>query len=164
MGFMEGFGRLMKGEPIFQAPPTSSEGGLETTHVPITPNDHSGASSSGVVPKVEVEETESHVNGHHLRITVRIVNHSATRVELDKIRLFNTRRELDTWLSPHQEKEFIVYEGQVLNHRNYDDAWIDYRDESGDYFQQYHTVEFQQESQNEFSVKYIRPSGPVKDI
>lgn len=161
---MEGFGRLIKGEPIFKTPPISGEDVHETTHATNVQNDHPEASSSGGVPKVEVEETESHVNGRHLRVTVRIANRSSVRVELDKIRLLNTRRELDTWLSPHQEKEFIVYEGLVLNHRNYDDAWVDYRDESGDYFQQYHTVEFQQDSQNEFSVKYIRPSGPVKDI
>ena len=166
MGFMQGLGRFMKGEPIFQAS-SSSTAHQTPQNNSVSHDSHQATQQSPgqkVIPKVEVEETDVHVNGHHLRVVVRIKNHSGGRIELDKIRLLNTKRELDTWLAPHQEKEFIVYEGSLLTHRNYDDAWIDYKDASGDYFQQYHTVTFRQESPTEYSVEYIRPAGPVKDI
>lgn len=152
MGFLQGIGRLVRGEPVFQVTQSPQD-----RHVP--------QSNKGThMPRVGIIETESHAERGHLRIAVRIENHSDGRVELDKIRLLNKVRELDVWVGPHEERECTVYEGPLLTQRSYDDAWLDYKDASGDYFQQYHTVEFQQATEGFYSVKYIRPSGQVRDI
>lgn len=152
MGFIQGLGRVLRGEPVFQV-----------TQAPK--DDHSQQSSQDAqLPQVNIVETDSHVEGSHLRVKVRIENQSNGRIELDKIRLLNKVQELDVWVGPHEERECTVYEGPLLTQRNYDDAWLEYKDASGDYLQQYHTVEFQQATEGFYSVKYIRPSGHVRDI
>lgn len=158
MGFWEGFGRIVRGEPVFRVSTDHS------VHTSSTAHDTAASTGPKQLVRVVVEETETHTNGHHMRVTVRIKNESSGRVELDKIRIMGGKRELDTWLNPHQEREFIVYDGEMPTHRNHDDAWLDYKDETGDYFQQYHTVEFEQEDDARYSIKYLRPSGSVKDI
>lgn len=160
MGFWQGLGKVMRGEPVFTTPGDSASSSMQNQ----APHGQQQAGGVKQIARATVEETESHVNGHHLRVTARIKNESAGRIELDKIRLLGGSRELDTWLNPHQEREFIIYEGDMPKHRNYDDAWLDYKDETGDYFQQYHTVEFESGDDGRYSIKYLRPSGPVKDI
>lgn len=159
MGFLDGLGRLVQGKPVFEAPTSSND----HTAPPTTQIGHS-SSSPKQLPHVEIEKTESHNNGSHTRVDVDIKNRSDGPVELDKIRLLGTTREIDTVLRAGEERQFVIFEGDRPSHRNYDDAWLEYKDESGDYFQQYHTVEFEQQPDKTYSVKYIRPSGSVKDI
>jgi len=159
MGFLDKLGRFMQGKPIFEALPASPGDS--------TPKQQQKDENRGpkYIPKVKVREIETHNIGSHIRIAARIVNDSSERVELDKIRLLGTEKKLDTWLNAGEEREMTIFEGDRLNHRNYDDAWLDYRDESGDYFQQYHTVEFNaQQSDGTYEVRRIQAAGPVKDI
>jgi hypothetical protein len=161
MGFWDGLGRVVRGEPVFQVPQTPQSHNASSD----ASSSHSAmAGGAKQIARAFVEETETHTDGHHMRVMVKIKNESAGRIELDKISLMGNKRELDMWLNPHQEREFIVYDGEMPTHRNYDDAWLDYKDETGDYFQQYHTVEFEAEGEGRYSIKYLRPSGPTKDI
>lgn len=161
MGFWGGLGRFIQGKPVFEANSTSSQQKTINENSATQPlNGHKD------IPIVKIEETETHNNGLHTRVTARIANRSAKRIELDKIDILGVRRELDTWLNPHEEREFNVYEGNRPNHRNYKDARLDYRDESGDYFRTNHVLEYDaQESDGTYSIRRIRYyDGSLQDI
>ncbi len=160
MGFLDGLGRFMQGKPIFEAPSSPVQANPQPTEHPI--DEPRGPK---YIPSVKIKKIDVHNNGSHMRITASIANDSKGRIELDKINLLGTKKELDTWLRPEEEREFIVFEGNRPNHRNYDDSWLDYRDEVGDYFQQYHTVEYgAQQEDGTYEVRQVNVAGPVKDI
>ncbi len=161
MGFLDGLGKMMQGKPVFEPPSQSDAQGQ-------SPSTEQSANTSTqgpkVIPLAQIERVEIHNNGSHMRVTVAIQNDSDAMIMLDKIRLLGTMKELDTQLRPGESREFNVYDNQRPNHRNYDDAQLDYRDMSGDYFEARHTVEFRQEADNTYSVSRFRFVGPVKDI
>lgn len=145
----------MQGKPVFEVPQQPTEAR------PTAPPASHGPKE---LPEVEVERVECHINGSHMQLSCHIKNMSPGNVELDKIRLLGTVRELDTWLKPGESRECIVFDGPTLNNRNYDDAYLSYKGADGDYVEAYHTVEFRQEPNNTYSVTHIRRSGPLKDI
>lgn len=156
MGFLDGLSRFVQGKPIFETPSSPSDPAPQSNSQPGGPKQ---------LPQVEVEEIDIHNSGTHTRIIARIANRSDRTIELDKIHFLGGKRELDTWLRPGEERELIVFEGNRPTHRNYDDAYIDYKDESGDYFQAQHVVEFEaQDTDGTYEVRRIRFVGSVKDI
>jgi hypothetical protein len=116
-------------------------------------------------PLVFIRRLKPHTNGSHLQLYCHIVNDWPQEVELDKIRIFDTKRELDTILSTHEEREFLIYDGPTLT-REYHEAQLDYKTKKeGDYFQTVHTITF---AYNAPTKTYL-PSdahvhGPVRDI
>jgi len=94
-----------------------------------------------------------------------IVNSWPEEVMLDKIRIFNTTRELDTALRPHEEREFLIYDGPALT-REYHEAQLDYKThKEGDYFQTVHTLTFAYNTSDKtYLPSDIHVDGPVRDI
>lgn len=162
MGFWSGLGKVLQGKPIFETPPSNDQHGSGTTQPEMSTV--SASSGSKNIPTVIVERSEYHNNGPHIRVSVHIKNHSSAAIELDKMRLLGSSAELDTHLRPGESREFTVYQGNRPNNRNYDDAYLVYKDETGDYFETHHTVDFQQENDNTYSPVRFRYVGQVKDI
>ncbi len=161
MGFWKALSNVAQGKPVFETP--------QHTQTSVTPKSASeqgttGTTSSKNIPTVVIERTEYHNNGSHMRVTVDIKNHSSAQIELDKIRLLGVSTEIDTALRPGEARGFNVFQGNRPTNRNYDDAFLVYKDETGDYFEAHHVVEFSQEPDNTYSVVRFRFVGPVKDI
>jgi hypothetical protein len=84
---------------------------------------------------------------------------------LDKIRLLGTTRELDTYLRPHEEKEFTVYDGPRFSRSPGGVAELVYKTtQEGDYFQSLHDITFAYASDKLYSVSELRFHPPVRDI
>ncbi len=159
MGFFGTLKKMIDGKPIFEADEkdeVAKEQQKEQTQVL-----NNGRKT---IPFVRVERVESHNNGDQMTVRAEIRNESGQEIELDKIFLLGTKRELDTRLRPHEAREFLVYSGKRPNNRSYGSSEINYKDMLGDYFQARCAVEFRPESDGTYSVYRIKVVGPIKDI
>jgi hypothetical protein len=84
---------------------------------------------------------------------------------LDKIRLLNTTRELDSFLRGGEEREFLVYDGPKLQ-KEYHEAQIDYKTQrEADYFQATFDVKFNYHGNDgTYTVSEMHLHGPIRDI
>lgn len=115
-------------------------------------------------PQALVKRLKPHVNGDHLQLYCHIANEWTGELEIDKITIFGVKRELDTTLSPHEEREFLVYDGPVLT-REYHEAELDYKTkQKGDYFRTVYTITFAyNSSDNTYLPSEAHLDGPVRD-
>jgi hypothetical protein len=159
MGFFDTLGRLAKGEQPFQNPEehdgSHSEG--QGNHAQT----HSGPKH---LPEVAIEEFRVHDDGHHMECEASIKNETDKTIELDKVIMLGVKRELDSFLRPHEEREFVIYSGPRPANNYNDDCYLQYKDETGDYFQANHYVELERLQDNTYKIRRIRFIGPIKDI
>lgn len=165
--FFKGFMKLVKGEPVFTSGDQNSGQVAEAQTVPqpapAKPSRHD-AHGRKIIPLVTVAQIKVKLHGDDMEIEAELANHSELQIELDKIKLLGSTRELDSFLRPGQEREYVIYEGKRLNHTSYQYAELHYKDPTGDYFSAIHFVEFQQEPDRTYSVRRMRFLPPIKDI
>ena len=157
---MGGIGRLLQGKPIFEVPSDSNV--KKATHDEQIETD--SQSGPKVIPTVCIERSEYHNNGSHMQVTATINNRSAQEIELNSINVLGVSRSLNLHLHPGENRECIIYEGERPHNHNYDNAYLQYKDTTGDYFETHHTVEFRQEPDGSYHVYQMRYIGPVTDI
>jgi hypothetical protein len=160
MGFMGGFGRLLQGKPIFEVPPESNV----KKDALVEQSQANTQSGPKVIPTVYIERSEYHNNGSHMQVMATIRNHSAQEIELNTITILGVSRNLNLLLRPGENRECTIYEGERPHNHTYDNAYLRYKDQTGDYFETHHTVEFRQELDGTYHVYQMRYAGPVKDI
>ena len=156
MGFFEGLGRMVKGEPVFQAGDSSSNGG----------EGDKNSSSSGVknIPVVIVEQVDHRDQSGQAESYWTVKNTGNKTVILDKIIAFGQTQPHERYLQPSEEFEIRVYRGPSLQNGSYTKAELQYRDESGDYFSSEHLIEYSAESDGTYEVVRVRFLSPVRDI
>lgn len=155
MGFVQGLGRFFSGKPVFDVSDS------------ISSNASNAPTSSGekYIPEVIIEEVDCELEGSEMRISLTIKNESTVEVFLDKLRLVNTTKELDTTLRAGEEKQYYsVFFGPRPNHASYSECQLEYRDTTGDYFRTVHYVEYAFEPDKTYSVRKITYQPPVRDI
>lgn len=163
MGFMDGFGRFLQGKPVFQPSTDPHDTPVDSANGEGTSDE--AMSGKKIIPAITIDRCESRINDPHMRVTCEIRNTSAEKtIEIDKIMLLGTTRELDTYLRPNESREVVVFEGNMPNHCNYTTTEIPYKDEAGDYFSMQFLVEYNQEANNLYSISRMRPSGVARDI
>lgn len=175
--FLEGLGRLIKGEPVFR----QGEGvdGVEykaeqrmaerqaAEEAATTPVDAIEKPGSGtkIIPMVYIDRVEYRPDAQGMQVDVEIKNASDRDVMVDRINILGTTYQINRLYAPGEEREVNVYNGPRPNHRNYTSCEVQYRDQAtGDYFASLHLVEFEQESDNTYVIKRIRFTPPIKDI
>jgi len=166
MSFLDFMSRMFEGKPVFdenvnpradaQAAPQPGDQSLQSK---IRKHDDSS------FPVVHVKRTKTTVSGNEMQVYCLIENTWPDQVMLDKIRLCNTTRELDTYLSGHQAKDFLVYKGPKLTHE-YHEALLDYKtQQEGDYFQAVHDVDFEYHPEDKtYTVSELELRRPIRDI
>lgn len=164
MGFLDILHRMAKGEPPFQPEPDKHAEQQPKTPDGVPQGTPVTEDGQKIIPVVRIERTEAHLSGDHMTVRCEIRNESRLELELDKIRVLGSVRELDTRLRPHESRDFIVYQGKRPNNRSNGVAELNYKDLLGDYFQARCAVEFRQEPDNTFSIYRITLAGPIKDI
>jgi len=164
MPFFEFMKRIVEGRPVFDDPnaaPSSS--------VPVapsaTPETAINKSDQNSFPVVRVKRVTSHLNGPKLQVYGWIKNEWPEEIMLDKIRLLNAKRELDSFLRGGEEREFLLYDGPRPS-QQYFEAELDYKTQKeGDYFRAIHDVGFEyHDGDKTFSVDELRLHYPIRDI
>lgn len=159
MGFFKTLHNIIQGKPLFETDEQQKIGKPQQIGQVQPVN-----TGQKTIPVAQIERTECHNNGDHMNVRCEIRNDSNQVIELDKIRILGTVREIDTHLRPGEARELVVYSGKRPNNRNYSTAELNYKDMLGDYFQAKCAVEFRQEQDNTYSIYRIKLAGPIKDI
>lgn len=165
--FFESLSRLIKGKPVFTEEDQKWDD--EPKPAPEAPAPASAttpdvAAGPKIVPVVFVESIECRTNGANMDCDAVIHNNSQVRIELDKIRLLGTSRELDNFLNPGGEREFRIYSGPRPQNTYSTTAELLYKDPSGDYFSATHQIEFEKESDSTYTIRRMRFIPPVRDV
>lgn len=152
MGFFNGLGRVLAGKPVYEPED-------------VKPAEQQAAAQLGgkVVPTVRLTRVECPLHQGQMNVYVDIHNESNVNVYLDKILLLGTKRELDSELRPGQTRQFPVYSGPAPQHSKQNDAEVQYRTDSDDYFAAQHEVRFAQQDGG-YRVSEFRLITPIKDL
>lgn len=164
MGFFDVLKNVASGKPGFEVPDDLQSPGAQNQDGSPPPI----RTGPKVIPRVQIERVETHIDSArpHMRVRAHIQNDSDVAVEIDRIRLLGTQKELGArQLNPGQSFEFDVYDGPRPTHTGgeNDDAYVTFKDTGGDYFESRHRVEFRQEADNTYSVSKMVYTVP-KDI
>jgi hypothetical protein len=179
-GFFEGMKRLINGQPVFDANDSgkgwTDQAGREKEfstgegeQQPAQPEQK--GPTTGVIknhpdtfPVVVVKRTRTRLNGTNQDVYCSIVNNSKGPVELDEINLAGRSRHINGYLRAGEEREWLCYSGPRSTAETYKVANLDYKDETGDYFQSIYDVEYQYESDKTYSVEELHLRLPIRDI
>ena len=164
--FLEFMKKMVEGKPVFETNDPKTENQLPAvpeTQASIDPlirkhEDHT-------FPVVEIKRVTTHLDGNNIQIYCHIQNMWEQEVMLDKIRLLGTKRELDTYLRPGENREFLVYKGPKIQHE-YHEAELDYKtSREGDYFQAVYEVTFTYNPADKtYTVNEMKLDLPIRDI
>lgn len=165
-GFFEGMKRVFKGQPVFDE--NDERPGVRMTPAPPAPQSTGPKIEKykdGSFPVVYIKRAVTHYNGNRMEVYCYIVNNWPAEVLVDKIRIFDTRREIDITLRAHQEREVLVYSGPKIT-RNFPEASLDYKTMAeGDYFQSIHDIRYTYHSgEKTYEVSDFRLRLPIRDI
>lgn len=154
MGFFGALGKVLAGKPVYGPEGVQPQAGAE-----------SGAQPGGkVVPTVRLTRVECPVEGARMDVYVDIHNESDVDVFVDRIKLLGTVRQIDNQLRPSEARQFHVYSGALLQNPSYNDAEVQYRTTTGDYFAARHDVHFHQEGDRTYRVSEFRLISPIVDM
>ncbi len=98
-----------------------------------------------------------------MQVDGMIQNMSSDQIELDKIKIFGTSKELDSFLRPGEERKYRLFDGNRSNSNYNNTCELYYIDKSGDYFSALHNITFKRLQDNTYEVDDIR-FGYIKDI
>jgi len=172
MGFFDALSKMVQGKPVFED--NGSEGNddewgdskkSDTPQQPQptnrTPVDDRGYK---IIPIVALTHCHSSIHGDSMHTTVEASNMSEHEIELDKIIIDGTRREIDRRLAPKQSHEIVVYEGK-LGDSEHKKAQLIYKlVSSGDYFRADFMVEYNREDDRRYSIEEFHPEHSIRDI
>ncbi|MGB3023702.1 MAG: hypothetical protein WBB39_02740 [Candidatus Saccharimonadales bacterium] len=194
MGFWQGLGRMIAGQPVYQADDRSRDTSAreeqrdhwqdsilpdENQSRPsddvaqdvkpqddqATANDHYTASGEKIIPEVSVGRCETHEHGDDIELWIVIANDSAVEVMVDKITMLGTTAELNRFMKPGEEREFMVYRGDKIKKGNYTKAQIYYRAQmTGDYFCADQQIIYRAQSDGDYQVDELRLIRPIHDV
>lgn len=164
MGFMDFLGRMAGGKPIFDEDTSAKENATAPPEADLLESTLQ-KSDSHTFPNVHVKRVSTRLNGATMQVYCQILNTWNQEVMLDKITLLGVKHEIDDYLSPNEEQQFLVYDGPMPADQNRE-AFLDYKvRDTGDYFQSVHDVTFMyHDDSKRYSVNEMRLRLPIRDI
>ncbi len=173
-GIFDFLDRMVNGQPVFddkdqagpKAHPSSDEkDSLESPPTPEAPTSLIRKHDDSSFPVVFVKQTKVHINGTKMQVYGWIQNDWPEEIMLDKIRLLDTTRELDSFLSARNGRELLLYDGPLLQSEHHE-AQLDYKTQKGgDYFEAIHDVTFTFHPENKmYTVNELKLRLPIRDI
>jgi hypothetical protein len=166
MGFFDALKNIALGKPVFTADQQQQKEQYNGQ-----PHDGSGPGAPQhvgpkILPPAYIERTECRTHGDDMEVEVIIQNYSHEELVLDKIELLgktvlmNSKR-----LSPGEEEEVTVYEGDRPRNTYAKQCVLYYRNEAGDYFASSHNVEYgAQMPDGTYAIRYIKFMSPIRDV
>ena len=180
-GFFESLKRMAAGKPVFDAN-DDNKGWVgndgkprevsESSQSPQQVQSHPEAPETGVVkgnastyPVVYVKRTRTQLSGNNQTVYINILNSSRVEIELHEMNILGSRHHLNERLRPGEEREFMIFNGPRRTSEGPHEATIDYKiEQTGDYFQSLHDVEYQYEQDKTYSVEELHLRLPIRDI
>lgn len=165
MGFFNTIKNIALGKPVFTNPPSPNgqqpmpTGGA----APVAPRQ----TGPKVLPPVYIERIEvREVGSDDMQVNVIIQNYSQEEVFLDKIELLGNTEYLNgNELSPGEEEQEIVYEGDRPRGTSNGPCTLYYKNAVGDYFASVHNIEYEAQSPDgTYLIRYIKWQSPIRDI
>jgi hypothetical protein len=158
MGFFGALARIVQGKPVFEANQPNAAPQQPQMPTAATPDQSQPYAASGqkVYPQVGIERTTCHTHGSNMDLDLYIQNHSQAQVDLDRLEILGTSRDLGTFLRPGEEREFRVYSGPRPNNTNMSNVQLYIRNQAGDMFCADFHIEFRQEADHTYTTDRIR--------
>jgi len=114
---------------------------------------------------VYIERIECRTHDNDMEVEVVIQNYAHEELLLDKIMFLGKTLFLNgKQLSPGEEEEATIYEGDRPHSTSGGPCILYYKNEAGDYFASYHNVEYDKLPDNTYKIRYIRFMPPVRDV
>jgi len=166
MGFFNAFKNIALGKPVFTNPQASA-----SQQQPMQTGGTMSAVPSQAGPKVlppaYIERIECReANGDDIQVDVIIQNYSHEELYLDKIELLGKTLYMNgKHLSPGEEEEETVYEGDRPRSTSNGPCTVYYKNASGDYFASVHNIEYEARlPDGTYTLRYIKWQSPIRDI
>lgn len=155
MGFFNTFKNIVTGKPVFEVAP------------PNKPAHHAEPSTPGgpkVIPAAYIERVQCRLNGSEMECEAIVQNYAQKELLLDKIEILGNTHYLNSErISPGEETELTVFDGERPHNTYNGQVNLYYKDESGDYFCAVHNIEFTKQPDNSYSINYIKFRN-VRDV
>lgn len=175
MGFFDGLGRLIRGEPIFVDHPKKddqdSDDPWRQDDAPageqVEPQGSQLVDEKGrkIIPAIHIERCKSYVNGPQMTVTAWATNTGDVEIKLDKIEILGMRYELDRFLSPGKGHEITIYKGPAPINDHYHEAVLHYKIvKNGDYFAAEFMIEYNRESSGIYIVEDLHSESVIRDV
>jgi hypothetical protein len=168
--FFELMKRMAAGKPAFEDPtakdgPDKKDEQSSAVPAPQEPKPLIRKQDENTFPVIEIKQAKTHLDGDNIQLYCQIQNTWEQEVMLDKIRLLGMTCELDTYLRPNENREFLVYKGPKLRHEDHE-AQIDYKTaKEGDYFRAVYNVTFTYNpTDKSYTVNQMDIHLPIRDI
>ncbi len=169
MSFMNTFTRLLQGKPAFDANdmnrpnldanlPVNNDGKAPLPGEPTQEESTFQKTDPTTFPMIRIERTHTREHGPEIEIVCSIKNESEHEVLVRTFRLFGNTHRLDVSLRPGGWHEVELYKGPALSQQQGSDALVDYKTNTGDYFEatfdvHYHFTQERTYDVNEFSLR-----------
>lgn len=155
MGFFGSLGKLVQGKPVFEA--STSGPSSQPTESPIP-------TVVEQAPVAEIVRVNCHLSGTRMDLYVHIRNESRDDIEIKKVNLFGSERNIDHFMKPGEEREFLIYSGEQPATTGVHECEVIYRDcTSQRYFGAVHMVQYKIEAGNTYSICEFRLEHPIRD-
>jgi hypothetical protein len=130
-----------------------------------TPGPSFDKSNENTFPVVYIRSAKTNINGNKVQVYCQIMNAFTAPIQLYKITLFATTRNLGAVLHSNEVRELLVYDGPPLM-REYPEIYLDYKTENEkDYFQAVHEATFSYHPDDKtYTVSNITLRHPIRDI
>lgn len=129
------------------------------------------ASGQKIIPEIEIVRVEERLSSDmkQLELWATIRNHSAFEIELDKFGIFSYRGDLGKFIGPSGSEQVQIYRGITPTNNAYHTMYVQYKiQETGDYFQADHQIEYKLVNDNSGQHYYVPDElkiiRPVRDI
>jgi hypothetical protein len=165
MGFFGALSKIIQGKPVFEVNQNQPQQSAPASVTPGQPVPTAPAPAGPkVYPQLYIGRVECRMSGDDMDVDIFIKNASQVQLDLDRISILGTSRDLGTFLRPGEEREFRVYSGDRPRNASHNHVEIDVKtDPGGDYFKAEFTMDFKQEADGTYTVQRFR-AIEVRDV
>lgn len=176
MGFLDGLGRMLKGEPVFQDEDAGKDGDVRSgddfdeqpPEQVARPRDTTALVDENgykYVPRIVFESVKTRRQGTSMTVTAWATNTSEVRVRLDYLYVRGHKRVLQRELSPGEGREVIVYDGSVFMDDYDRDARLTFRImDNDDLFESKYYIGYGKELDGGQLIDELRNEEMTRDI
>lgn len=161
--FFDGLKKMAQGKPVFDGDESASQQSTAASSA-SEPDTQTPTSQPKILPQIIIERFKYSESGDRIDYFFTFQNSSTVAVELDKILIFDTHREINNYLRPGEKREYKTYSGSRHTIAPNTQCELTFKDPSGDYFKTVHYIESQKDGDGIYRIKHVKFIPPVRDV